>query len=208
MAIPGLQRRVCAGPKSPGNQVFGHLPRRPAGPGLAGRQRRAPPPLRCAPLPGQRDGPPGRSLLACSVRIRSGSPLFNVSAVRLLSLSGVTPASPPQCVRPDRPSRSLLPCGHLHVCKASGRLPRAGSPGCAGRRPVAAEGGHFRAHPQRAALLQALAVMRCHIAPSRDNVQAPMPGAPRSGNGPDAVRRCDALITRAVMTRDRRLMHR
>ncbi len=72
----------------------------PAGPGSAGRQGRAPAPLRRAPLPGQRSGLLGD---LCSPAVsRSGprSPLFNVWAVRLVSLSGVTPrVSARQCVR-------------------------------------------------------------------------------------------------------------
>ena len=77
---------------------------------------------------------------------RSGprSPLFNVWAVRLLSLSGVTPGSWPGSA--SGPA-SCFAGRYLHVCAASRRLPRAGGPGCAGRRSVVAGGGmpHLRA---------------------------------------------------------------
>ena len=55
------------------------------------RQGRAPAPLRRAPLPGQRSGLPGDLCSPTVSRSGPGSPLFNVWAVRLLSLSGVTP---------------------------------------------------------------------------------------------------------------------
>lgn len=114
------------------------------GPGLADRQGRAPAPLRRAPLPGQRGGLPGD---LCSPTVsRSGprSPLFNVWAVRLLSLSGVTPGSWPGSA--SGPA-SCFAGRYLHICAASRRLPRAGGPGCAARRSVVAGGGmpHLRA---------------------------------------------------------------
>ena len=60
-------------------------------PGSAGRQGRALAPLRRAPLPGQRGGLPGDPCSPTVSRSGPGSPLFNVWAVRLLSLSGLTP---------------------------------------------------------------------------------------------------------------------
>ena len=137
----------CCGPPPPVTCALSSWPGAgclPAGPGSAGRQGRAPAPLRRAPLPGQRGGLPGD---LCSPTVsRSGprSPLFNVWAVRLLSLSGVTPGSwPGSAFGPA----SCFAGRYLHVCAASRRLPRAGGPGCAGRRSVVAGGGmpHLRA---------------------------------------------------------------
>jgi hypothetical protein len=91
--------RAAARPDRP-RSVTSHLRRiiwarcrvaRLLAPGSAGRQRRAPAPLRRSPLPGPPGGLPGRPLLAGIVGSGPGSPLLNVPAVRLFRLSGVAP---------------------------------------------------------------------------------------------------------------------
>ena len=95
-------------------------------------------------LPGQRSGLPGDLCSPTVSRSGPGSPLFNVWAVRLLSLSGVTPGYWPGSLSVQLP---VSPGRYLHFCEASRRLPRAGGPGCAGRRSVVADGctPHLRA---------------------------------------------------------------
>jgi len=132
--------------------------------GLAGRQRRAPAPLRRAPLPGQRGHLPGRSLgRHCPDQaLDRDIQRFGCPACQPFRRdSGVSPGIASGRAR-------CLPCRHLHVCRVSRRLPRAGSPGCAGRRSVVAEGGmpHPR-HTRSARCCGALAVhaVSCRTGP-------------------------------------------
>ena len=83
-------------------------------------------------LPGQRNGPAGRSPFAGIARIRSWGSPFSFSAAWLLSFPARLPGPPSSS---SGPAPSLASQTFL-CCTASSRVPRAGSPGYGGRTSV------------------------------------------------------------------------
>ena len=83
-------------------------------------------------LPGQRNGPAGRSPFAGIARIRSWGSPFSFSAAWLLSFPARLPGPPGSS---SGPAPSLASQTFL-CCTASSRVPRAGSPGYGGRTSV------------------------------------------------------------------------
>jgi len=136
--------------------------------------------------------PAGRSLLVGVVRIRSW-----IATIQCFGCPASQPSRRDARVSPGGASGPVrcLPCRHLHVCKVSTRLPRAGSPRAAGRWSVVAEGG--MPHPRPTAARRAAAGLGRHevsCRTGRDDV-VNGPGAPQLrgwGDGPDTARRCDA----------------